>query len=91
MLKIIDKKLFKQIFGDTLETLANKLTNTTNKKENQIIVKNINAIKEKFTSKKKRSIMIGWSNQIINLIKAIKLILDFNESELKDLVLKYKN
>ena len=91
MLKIIDKKLFKQIFGDTLETLANKLTNTTNKKENQIIVKNINAIKEKFTSKKKRSIMIGWSNQIINLIKAIKLILDFNESELKDLALKYKN
>ena len=59
MLKIIDKKLFKQIFGDTLETLANKLTNTTNKKENQIIVKNINANKEKFTSKKKRSIMIG--------------------------------
>ena len=91
MLKIIDKKLFKQIFGDTLETLANKLTNTTNKKENQIIVKNINAIKEKFTSKKKRSIMIGWSNQIINLIKAIKLILDFNESELKELALKYKN
>ena len=91
LLKIIDKKLFKQIFGDTLETLANKLTNTTNKKENQIIVKNINAIKEKFTSKKKRSIMIGWSNQIINLIKAIKLILDFNESELKDLALKYKN
>ena len=91
MLKIIDKKLFKQIFGDTLETLANKLTNTTNKKENQIIVKNINANKEKFTSKKKRSIMIGWSNQIINLIKAIKLILDFNESELKDLVWKYKN
>ena len=91
MLKIIDKKLFKQIFGDTLETLANKLTNTTNKKENQITVKNINANKEKFTSKKKRSIMIGWSNQIINLIKAIKLILDFNESELKDLVWKYKN
>ena len=38
---IIDKKLFKQIFGHTFETLANKLINTTNKKENQIIVKNI--------------------------------------------------
>ena len=38
MLKIIDKKLFKTIFGHTLETLANKLINTTNK-ENQIIVK----------------------------------------------------
>ena len=29
----IDKKLFEQIFGHTLETLANKLINTTNKKE----------------------------------------------------------
>ena len=38
----IDKKLFEQIFGHTLETLANKLINTTNKKENQIIVNNIN-------------------------------------------------
>ena len=28
----IDKKLFKQIFGHTLETLAYKLINTTKKK-----------------------------------------------------------
>ena len=34
LLKIIDKKLFEQIFGHTLETLANKLINTTNKEEN---------------------------------------------------------
>ena len=33
----IDKKLFEQIFGHTLETLANKLINTTNKKENQML------------------------------------------------------
>ena len=38
----IDEKLFKQIFGHTLETLANKLINTTNKEENQIIVNIIN-------------------------------------------------
>ena len=44
---IIDKKLFKQIFGHTFETLANKLINTTNKEENQIIVNNINENKEK--------------------------------------------
>ena len=44
---IIDKKLFKQIFGHTFETLANKLINTTNKEENQIIVKNIEKNKEK--------------------------------------------
>ena len=41
---IIDKKIFKRIFGHTFETLANKLINTTNKEENQIIVKNINKI-----------------------------------------------
>ena len=49
---IIDKKIFKQIFGHTLEALANKLINTTNKKENQIIAKNVNANKKKFTNKK---------------------------------------
>ena len=38
----IDKKLFEQIFGYTLETLANKLINPTNKEENQIIVNNVN-------------------------------------------------
>ena len=52
-LKMIDKKLFEQIFGDTLETLANKLINTTNKEENQIIVKNINANKKKFHKQEK--------------------------------------
>ena len=49
----IDKKLFKQIFGHTLETLANKLINTTNKEENQIIVKNINKNKDKIYEQKR--------------------------------------
>ena len=43
---IIDEKLFEQIFGHKFETLANKLINTTNKEENQIIVKNIDKNKE---------------------------------------------
>ena len=42
LLKLIDKKLFEQILVHTLETLGNKLINTTIKKENQINVKNIN-------------------------------------------------
>ena len=55
----IDKKLFEQIFGHTLIKLADKLINTTNKKENQIIVKNINANKIRLNEqKKKRSLMI---------------------------------
>ena len=53
----IGKKLFKQIFGHTLIKLADKLINTTNKKENQIIVKNINANKIKLNEKKKRLLM----------------------------------
>ena len=47
MSNIIDEKLFKQIFGNTFETLANKLINTTNKEENQIIVNNIEKNKDK--------------------------------------------
>ena len=45
---IIDKKLFEQIFGHKFETLTNKLINTTNKKENQIIFNNINKNKKNF-------------------------------------------
>ena len=47
MSNIIDEKLFQQIFGHKFETLANKLINTTNKEENQIIVKNIEKNKDK--------------------------------------------
>ena len=47
MSNIIDKKLFKQIFGDTFEILANKLIQTTNKEENQIAINIINENKEK--------------------------------------------
>ena len=36
----IDKKLLEQLFGHTLMKLADKLINTTNKKENQIVAKN---------------------------------------------------
>ena len=55
----IDEELFEHIFGHTLETLENKLINTTNKEENQIIVKNINENKKKLMNKKKRCLMIG--------------------------------
>ena len=43
----IDEKLFKQLFGHTLETVANKLINTKSKHENQITVNNINKNKDK--------------------------------------------
>ena len=78
---IIEKKLFKQIFGHTFETLANKLINTTNKEENQIIVRNINESKEKlYEMNPFYNFVIQPSDRHINLIHTIRLILDFNET-----------
>ena len=68
--------------------LVDKLINTTNKEENQMIIKNINANKIKINEREKTSYdyVIQPSYRHINLIEAIGFILDFNESELKDLV-----
>ena len=91
----IDEKLFKQIFGHTLKTLANKLINTINKEENQIIVNNINKNEEKLYEECETSYGRDWmihpNSQRIDLIDAIKLILNFNETIQLDLVWKYKN
>ena len=82
MSNIIDKKLFKQIFGHTFETLANKLINTTNKEENQIIINNIEKNKDKLYEEEETSYnyVIQPSDQCIDLINAINLILDFNKT-----------
>ena len=81
---IIDKKIFKQIFSHTFETLANKLINTTNKEKKQIIVNNINENKEKLYEKDETGpfydYVIQPSDRHNNLIDAINLILDFNKT-----------
>ena len=80
MTNIIDKKIFERIFGHTFETLANKLINTTNKEENQIIVKNIEKNKDKlFEMDEFNDWVTQPSDRHINLKDAIDLILDFNE------------
>ena len=86
----IDKKLFKQIFDHTLIKLADKLINTTNKEEYRIIVKNVNKNKEKLYEQDEKDPFHDWviqpSSRRIDLIDAIKLILDFNEPIQLDLV-----
>ena len=77
----IHKNLFKQIFAHTLETLANKLINTTNKEENQIIVKNINKNKNKLYEQQISEYVIQQSDWHIDLIDAIDLILNFIKNE----------
>ena len=37
----IDEQLFEQVFGHTFVALADKLINTTNKKENKIVINDI--------------------------------------------------
>ena len=76
---IIDKKLFKQIFGHAFETLANKLINTTNKEENQIIVKNIEKNKDKLFKEDEFRNFVIQAQQRSDLKYTIDLILDFNE------------
>ena len=80
----IDKKLFEQIFGHTLIKLTDKLINTTNKEENKIIVNNIEKNKDQLYEKEKMSHGCDWviqpSDRRIDLIDAIKLILNFNET-----------
>ena len=71
----IDKKLFEQIFGHTLIKLADKLINTTNKEENQI-VKNIKKNKDKIF---KEDEFVIQPQQRVYLKYTIDLILDFNE------------
>ena len=53
----------KHIFDHKFEALANKLINTTNKEENQIIVKNIEKIKTNFMN-----FIMFWSNQAIDVL-----------------------
>ena len=77
----IDEKLFEQIFGHTLIKLADKLINTTNKEENQIIVNNIEKNKDKlYEMDPFYDYVIQPSSRRVDLTDAIGFILDFNKT-----------
>ena len=75
----IDEKLFEQIFGHTLIKLADKLINTTNKEENQIIVKNIENKDKLFKEDEFYNFVIQLQKRS-DLKYTVDLILDFNET-----------
>ena len=75
----IDEKLFEQIFGHTLIKLTDKLINTTNKEENQIIVKNIEKNKDKLFKEDEFYNFVIQPQKRSDLKYTIDLILDFNE------------
>ena len=75
----IEEMLFETIFGHTLIKLADKLINTTNKGENQLIVKNINKLNNKhFERDDFNNWVIQPNSQRIDLLDTIKLILNLN-------------
>ena len=75
----IDEMLFETIFGHTLIKLADKLINTANKGENQLIVKNINKLNNKhFERDDFNNWVIQPNSQRIDLLDTIKLILNLN-------------
>ena len=79
---LLKKKIFEQTFGHTLIKVADKLINTTNKEENQIIAENINENNDKlFEMDNFNDWVIQPSDRRIHLIDAIDLILDFNKNE----------
>ena len=82
----IDEKLFEQIFGHTLIKLADKLINTTNKEENQIIVNSINKNNNKLYKKDDFGDLVIQAQQRSDLKYTIDLILDFNKTIQLDLV-----
>ena len=73
------------MFGHTLIKLVDKLINTINKEENQIIVKNINKNKNKLLEKDDFGDWVIQAQQRSDLKYTIDLILNFNEDQL-DLV-----
>ena len=84
-------ELFEQIFGHTLIKLADKLINTRNKEENQIIVNDIHKNKDKLYKKDKFNDWVIQAQQSSDLKYTIDLILNFNETIQLDLTWKYKN
>ena len=82
----IDKKFFEEIFGHTLIKLIDKLINTTNKEENQIIVNSINKNNDKLYKKDDFGDWVIQAQQCSDLKYTIDLILDFNETIQLDLV-----
>ena len=76
----IDEKLFEQIFGHILIKLVDKLINTINREENQIIVNSIKKNKYKlFEIDEFSDWVVEPNTQHTNLLDTIDLILNFNE------------
>ena len=81
ILKDHDENLFEEIFDHIYAALANKVINTTNKKENQIITKDIRKSMDiLYEHDNFHNYVIHPTQKRLDLIDAAKIILRFNET-----------
>ena len=73
----VDKNLFEEVFGYAFVTLANKIINTRSKEENQIIINDLKKNRDKLYE---RDFVIQMGSKHVDLIDAVKVILEFNET-----------
>ena len=77
----IDDKLFEEVIGHTFVILADKLVNTTNKEENQIIIKDFKKyIYKLYEQDDFYNFVIQPGDKRVDLLDAAKIILEFNET-----------
>ena len=80
ILNDLDESLFKKIFCHTYAVLIDKLINTTNKEEYQIIINDIKKNKDKIYEQDDfNNFVIQPGYKRGDLLDAVKIIIDYNE------------
>ena len=76
----VDDNLFKEIFGVISVKLADKLINTTNKEENQVLVNDIEINRDKsFEQDEFSKFVIKPTHKRGDLLDTVRVILRFNK------------
>ena len=82
----LDDQLFEKIFGYTFAALVDKLINTIDKEENQIIIDDIENNSSKITEQVYSQFVIQPAHKRGDLSDTVKIILEINESLKSDKV-----
>ena len=87
ILEDLDENLFEKIFWYAFVTLANNVINTTSKEENQMLINDIEKNKDKIYKQDEYSkCVIQPAYKRDDLLDAVKIILEFNETIQLDLI-----
>ena len=76
----VDDNLFKEMFGLTSVGLADKLINTTSKKENQMLVDDVETNRDKSFEQEYGKFVIQPPHKRSDLLGTVKVILEFHKT-----------